>query len=400
MPSAIMPTYNRTPFSIESGKGAWVKTSDGRDLLDFGSGIAVNLLGHCHPHLVETMKTQADKLWHCSNLYSNPDAERFAERLCAATFADRVFFTNSGAEAMECAIKTARKYHAAIGHPEKYRLITFEGAFHGRTLATIAAGGQQKYIDGFGPAVQGFDQVPFADHEAVERAITPETAGILVEPVQGEGGVRPLPAKCLKGLRELCDRHGLLLVFDEVQCGMGRTGKLFAHEYAGIAPDIMASAKGIGGGFPLGACLATEQAAQGMVTGSHGSTYGGNPMAMAIGNAVLDIVLADGFLDQVNQTALLLAQRLAGLCDEFPEIVEGTRGQGLILGLKCKVPNTELQKAAVDAGLLSVVAGDNVLRLLPPLNITSKEVSAAVERLEAACATVRSAASTETVKAS
>lgn len=390
MTQAVLPTYNRTAFSIESGEGAWVKTSDGRTLLDFGAGIAVNSLGHCHPHLVETLKSQAEKLWHTSNLYRIPEGERLAERLCEATFADTVFFTNSGGEAMECSIKMARKYHAASGHPEKFRLITFEGAFHGRTLATIAAGGQQKYIDGFGPAVEGFDQVPFADHEAVEKAIGPETAGILIEPIQGEGGIRPVPAKCLQGLRDLCDKHGILLVFDEIQCGMGRTGKLFAHQHSTIVPDIMASAKGIGGGYPLGACLATSEAAKGMVAGTHGSTYGGNPMAMAIGNAVLDVILEDGFLDHVNQMSLLLTQKLAGLTDEFPDILGGVRGKGLMLGLECKVPNTDMQSACVASDLLVVAAGDNVLRLLPPLNITGEEVSQAVARLEAACRKLRS----------
>ncbi len=391
MTQAVLPTYNRTGFSIESGKGAWVTTSDGRTLLDFGAGVAVNALGHCHPHLVETMKAQAEKLWHTSNLYRIADGERFAERLAQATFADTMFFANSGAEAMECSIKMARKYHAASGHPEKYRIITFEGAFHGRTLATIAAGGQQKYIEGFGPAVQGFDQVPFADHEAVEKAITSETAAILVEPVQGEGGIRPVPVQCLKGLREQCDKHGILLIFDEIQCGMGRTGKLFAYQHSGIAPDIMASAKGIGGGFPLGACLATAEAAKGMVAGTHGSTYGGNPMAMAIGNAVLDVMLEDGFLDHVNQISILLAQKLAGLADEFPDIIEGYRGKGLMLGLKCRVSNLDLQSACVANDLLVIAAGDNVVRLLPPLNITAEEVSAAVTRLEAACRQVRAA---------
>jgi len=394
MTQAVLPTYNRTAFSIESGDGAWVKASDGRTLLDFGAGIAVNSLGHCHPHLVETLKNQAEKLWHTSNLYRIPEGERFAERLCEATFADTVFFTNSGGEALECSIKMARKYQAASGHPEKFRLITFAGAFHGRTLATIAAGGQHKYIEGFGPAVEGFDQVPFADLEAVEQAIGPQTAGILIEPIQGEGGIRTVPGKCLKGLRELCDRHGLVLVYDEVQCGMGRTGKLFAYQHSGVAPDIMASAKGIGGGFPMGACLATSEAAKGMVAGSHGSTYGGNPLAMAIGNAVLDVILEDGFLDHVNQMSLLLTQKLAGLTDEFPDILGGVRGKGLMMGLECKVANTDMQAACVANDLLVVAAGDNVLRLLPPLIITADEVSQAVTRIEAACRQLRSSSAT------
>ncbi len=387
MSSAVLPTYNRTPFAIESGEGAWVRTSDGRRLLDFGAGIAVNALGHCHPHLVETLKKQAETLWHTSNLYRIPDGERLAQRLTAATFADYVFFTNSGAEALEAAIKMARKYHAVSGHPEKYRLITFEGAFHGRTLATIAAGGQPKYLEGFGPATPGFDQVPFADHDAIEAAIGPETAGILIEPVQGEGGIRPVPAKCLKGLRELCDRHGLLLVFDEVQCGMGRTGTLFAYQQSGIAPDILASAKGIGGGFPLGACLATAEAAKGMTAGTHGSTYGGNPLAMAVGNAVLDVILEEGFLEDVKRKASLLNQKLAGLKDAFPGIVEDIRGAGLMMGIKCKpgVINSDLAAGCLDQGLMVVTAGDNVVRLLPPLIVSDAEIGEAVARIENAC---------------
>jgi acetylornithine/N-succinyldiaminopimelate aminotransferase len=389
MTSAVLPTYNRTPFAIESGEGSWVRTSDGRRLLDCGAGIAVNALGHCHPHLVATLKAQADKLWHTSNLYRIPEGERLAQRLTEATFADLVFFSNSGAEALEAAIKMARKYHAVSGHPEKYRLITFEGAFHGRTLATIAAGGQEKYLEGFGPATPGFDQVPFADHDALKAAIGPETAGILVEPIQGEGGIRPLPAKCLKGLRELCDEHGILLVLDEVQCGMGRTGSLFAYQHAGIEPDILASAKGIGGGFPLGACLATAEAAKGMTAGTHGSTYGGNPLAMAVGNAVLDVILEDGFLDAVKRKSLLLNQKLAALKDEFPGIIEDVRGSGLMIGLKCKVPNNVLAAACMDEGLMVVGAGDNVVRLLPPLTITEDEIGEAVARIEKACNTLQ-----------
>jgi acetylornithine/N-succinyldiaminopimelate aminotransferase len=385
MSSAILPTYNRTPFAIESGEGCWALTSDGRRLLDFGAGIAVNGLGHCHPHLVEVLRQQAGKLWHTSNLYRIPEGERLAERLVAATFADLVFFSNSGAEALEAAFKMARKYHAANGQPEKYRLVTFEGAFHGRTLATIAAGGQQKYLEGFGPATPGFDQVPFADHDAVKAAVGPETAGILIEPVQGEGGIRPVPAKCLRGLRELCDERGILLVLDEVQCGMGRTGKLFAYEHSGIRPDILASAKGIGGGFPLGACLATAEAAKGMVAGTHGSTYGGNPLAMAVGNAVLDVILEDGFLDGVNRKAGLLRQKLAALKDQYPHVIEDIRGQGLMMGIKCKVANTALAAACLDAGLMVVTAGDNVLRLLPPLIVSEAEIGEAVARIETAC---------------
>ena len=388
----LLPTYNRTPFSIESGKGAWVRTSDQRELLDFGAGIAVNSLGHCHPHLVSALTTQADKLWHTSNLYRIPEGERLAARLAEATFADVVFFTNSGAEALECAIKMARKYHAAKGAPERYRLITFEGAFHGRTLATIAAGGQEKYLEGFGPATPGFDQVEFGDLEAAKAAITPETTGLLLEPVQGEGGIRTFSLGQLKAARALCDENGILLVLDEVQCGMGRTGKLFAHEWAGIQPDIMASAKGIGGGFPLGACLATAEAAHGMIAGTHGSTYGGNPMAMAVGNAVLDVVLDDGFLERVRDAGLRLNQHLARLLDEYPDILEEVRGKGLMLGLKCKIANTEFSAACVNSGLLVIGAGDNVVRLLPPLTVNNEEVAEAVARIEKACRHLRDTA--------
>jgi acetylornithine/N-succinyldiaminopimelate aminotransferase len=314
-----------------------------------------------------------------------PGQEKLAQRLIDASFADTVFFTNSGAEALECAIKMARKYQSAIGHPEKYRLITFEGAFHGRTLATIAAGGQAKYLEGFGPKVDGFDQVPFGDHEALKAAIGPATAGILIEPVQGEGGIRPVPPQCLRGLRALCDAHGLLLIYDEVQCGIGRTGKLFAHEWAGAAPDIMAIAKGIGGGFPIGACLATEKAAVGMTAGTHGSTFGGNPLGTAVANAVLDVILAPGFLEGVQQRALSLKQKLAGLKDQHPSIIEEVRGEGLMMGLKCKVPNTALQQAALDQHLLVIGAGDNVVRLVPPLILTDADIAEAVDKLDRAC---------------
>jgi acetylornithine/N-succinyldiaminopimelate aminotransferase len=325
-----------------------------------------------------------------SKLYQMPGQERLAGRLIAHTFADTVFFTNSGAEALECAIKMARKFHAAQGHPEKFRLITFEGAFHGRTLATIAAGGQAKYIEGFGPKVEGFDQVPFGDVAAVEKAIGPETAGILIEPVQGEGGIRPVAPEFLRALRRICDDRGLLLVLDEVQSGIGRTGKLFAHEWSGITPDIMAIAKGIGGGFPLGACLATEKAAVGMTAGSHGSTFGGNPLATAVGNAVLDVVLAPGFLDQVRKHALTLKQKLARLKDEHPAIIEEIRGEGLMVGIRCRVPNTELQAAAMDQHLLTIGAGDNVVRLLPPLVVTEDDIADAVNRLDRSCRALES----------
>jgi acetylornithine/N-succinyldiaminopimelate aminotransferase len=314
-----------------------------------------------------------------------PGQEKLAQRLIEHSFADTVFFTNSGAEALECSIKMARKYQSAVGHPEKYRLVTFEGAFHGRTLATIAAGGQAKYLEGFGPKVDGFDQVPFGDHEALKAAIGPATAGILIEPVQGEGGIRPVPPQCLRGLRELCDANGLLLIYDEVQCGIGRTGKLFAYEWSGAAPDIMAVAKGIGGGFPMGACLATEKAAQGMTAGTHGSTFGGNPLATAVGNAVLDVILAPGFLEAVQQRALTLKQKLASLKDRHPAVIEEVRGQGLMVGIKCRLPNTALQQAALDQHLLVIGAGDNVVRLLPPLIVTDADVAEAVDKLDRAC---------------
>ena len=385
---ALLPVFARLDLAFERGEGAWLISDKGEHFLDFGSGIAVNALGHAHPHLVEALKAQAEKLWHTSNLYQMPEGERLARRLTEHSFADTVFFTNSGAEALECAIKMARKYHAASGHPERYRIITFEGAFHGRTLATLAAGGQQKYLEGVGPKVDGFDQVPFADHDAIERAITPETAAILIEPIQGEGGVRVVPTQCLRGLRELCDRHGLLLIFDEVQCGVGRSGKLFAYERSGIAPDIMALAKGIGGGFPMGACLATTEAGKGMTAGSHGTTFGGNPLAMAVGNAVLDVILAPGFLDHVEKVALLLKQRLAELKDRHPRIIAEIRGEGLLIGLKMAVPNTAMTAALLQEKMLSVGAGDNVVRLLPPLIIDDALVGDAVRRIDQACSRI------------
>jgi len=385
MISSVLPTYARAKIAFERGAGVRVFTVTGEEYLDFGAGVGVTSCGHAHPHLVKALTEQAQKIWHTSNLYEMPGQAKLAERLIDATFADTVFFTNSGAEAMECAIKMARKYHAALGHPEKYRLITFEGAFHGRTLATIAAGGQTKYIEGFGPKVEGFDQVPFGDIEAVKVAITPETAGILIEPVQGECGIRPVPAPMLRVLRQLCDSHGLLLVFDEVQCGVGRTGKFFAHEWADVAPDIMGIAKGIGGGFPLGACLASEKAAAGMTVGSHGSTFGGNPLATAVGNAVLDVILAPGFLENVQQRSLVLKQMLARLKDEHPAVIEDIRGTGLMIGIKCKIPNAELQAAAMDQRLLTIAAGDNVLRLLPPLIVNDADINDAVGRLDRAC---------------
>jgi acetylornithine/N-succinyldiaminopimelate aminotransferase len=380
----LYDTYNRVPIVFERGHGVWLETPEGERYLDFAAGIAVNSLGHTHPHLVEALKAQADCLWHLSNVHEIPDQSRLAERLTEVTFADKVFFTNSGAEALECAIKTARRHFFVNGQPERYRIVTIEGAFHGRTLATIAAGGQPKYLEGFGPKVEGFDQVPFGDHEALKAAITSETGAILVEPVQGEGGIRPLPNECMRGLRELCDEHGILLILDEVQSGVGRTGKLFAHEWAGIEPDIMAVAKGIGGGFPFGACLATASAADGMTLGTHGTTYGGNPLAMAVGNAVLDVILDDGFLPHVNDVALVLRQGLASLKDRYPDLIADVRGSGLMLGIKCAKSNADLVAAMRSEHLLAVPAGDNVVRLLPPLIVTTEEAREALARTEAA----------------
>jgi acetylornithine/N-succinyldiaminopimelate aminotransferase len=382
--SPLLPTYARADLAFEHGEGAWLTAQGGERYLDFGSGIAVNALGHAHPHLVAALTGQAGRLWHTSNLFRIPEGERLAQRLVDATFADVVFFANSGAEANEAAIKMARKYHAVNGAPERFRIVTVEGAFHGRTLATIAAGGQKKYLEGFGPKVEGFDQVPFGDHDALRAAIGPETAAILVEPIQAEGGVRSVPTQCLRGLRELCDEHGLLLILDEVQTGVGRTGKFFAHERSGIVPDIMSVAKGIGGGFPLGACLATAEAAKGMTVGTHGTTFGGNPLAMAVGNAVLDVVLALGFLPHVERIAIVLKQRLAELKDRHPAIVAEIRGEGLLLGLRTHVLNTEFAAAARAEGLLTIPAGDNVVRLMPPLVIGEEEVREAYRRLDAA----------------
>lgn len=393
--SPLLQTYARADIEFEKGEGAWLVTRSGERYLDFGAGIAVNALGHCHPHLVEALTEQAGKLWHTSNLVRIPEGERLAQRLVDATFADNVFFTNSGAEALECAIKMARRYHSSKGQPERFHIVTFEGAFHGRTLATIAAGGQKKYLEGFGPKVEGFDQVAFGDWAALEAVVGPQTGAILIEPIQGEGGIRAVEPEALRRLRRFCDERGLLLILDEVQSGVGRTGKLFAHEWAGITPDIMAVAKGIGGGFPMGACLATAEAASGMTYGVHGTTFGGNPLAMAVGNAVLDVVLAPGFLDQVAQTGLLLKQRLAALKDRHPGVIAEVRGEGLMLGLKLTVPNTEFVDAARANRLVVIGAGDNVVRLLPPLTIGEAEVREALERLEATAAAVEAARSAE-----
>ncbi len=385
----LYDTYMRAPLRFERGEGVWLITETGERYLDFGAGVAVSSLGHGHPHLVEALKTQAEKVWHLSNLYEVPGQETLARRLTDATFADKVFFTNSGAEALECAIKTARRYQYSKGHPEKFHIITFEGAFHGRTLATIAAGGQEKYLEGFGPKAPGFDQVPFGDLEAVKAAISDATAAILIEPVQGEGGVRPVAKEFMRSLRELCDEHGLLLILDEVQSGVGRSGKFFSHEWSGITPDIMAVAKGIGGGFPLGACLATAEAASGMKAGTHGSTYGGNPLAMAVGGAVLDVILAEGFLQHVNDVSLVFRQGLASLKDRYPDIIEEVRGQGLLLGIKAAIPAGELLQAIRAEHLLGVPAGDNVIRLLPPLIATAEDAREGLARVERAAEALR-----------
>ncbi len=382
--SAVMPTYARHNIAFDRGEGAWLVATTGERYLDFASGVAVNALGHAHPKLIGALTEQAQKLWHSSNLYRIAGQERLAERLCEATFADKVFFTNSGAEACEGAIKLARRYHFASGNPERWRIVTFKGAFHGRTLATIAAAGNEKYLEGFGEPAPGFDIVAFGDLEAAAQAIGPKTAAIMVEPVQGEGGVRVGSSQFLQGLRALCDEHGLLLVFDEVQCGMGRTGKLFAHEWAGITPDVMAVAKGIGGGFPVGCFMATDAAAKGMIAGTHGSTYGGNPLAMAVGNAVLDAVLEPGFLARVAAAGLRLKQELARIKDEHADVVEEVRASGLLAGIKVRPPMGEVVGACLGEKLLTVGAGENVVRLLPPLNVTDAEISEAAQRLSAA----------------
>src|SRR5437588_3360877 len=389
--SHLLPTYARVDLAFERGEGAWLTATDGERYLDFTSGVAVNALGHAHPHLVAAITKQAHKVWHVSNLYLIPESERIADRLCAASFADMVFFGNSGAEAMECAIKMARKYQSASGRPERYRMITFEGAFHGRTLATLAAGGQKKYLEGFGPVVKGFDQVAFADLEATKRVLGPETAAIIIEPIMGEGGVRVVPSEFLRALRRLCDEHRLLLVFDEVQTGVGRTGEFFAYQRCGVTPDIMALAKALGGGFPLGACLATAEAAKGMTTGTHGSTFGGNPLAMAAAGAVLDVMLADGFLDRVRRVALVLKQKLAEIKDRYPAVVAEVRAEGLLVGLRTSVPNSELVDELRAEKMITVAAGDNVVRLLPPLIVSESEIAEGVRRLERACARIAKA---------
>jgi acetylornithine/N-succinyldiaminopimelate aminotransferase len=376
--------YAPPPIEFARAEGCRLFDTDGNEYLDCTSGIAVNSLGHGHPHLVETLKNQADKIWHLSNLFEIPGQKKLATRLCDNSFADRVFFTNSGVEAMEMAIKTARRYHYAQGNPDRVNIITFEGAFHGRSTTTIAAGGQAKYLEGFGPIAPGFINLPFSDHDTLKAAIDDKTAAILVEPIQGEGGIREVPAQCLRGLRELCDEHGILLMFDEVQTGIGRCGKLFAHQIHNVEPDIMAIAKGIGGGFPLGACMATEEVALAMVLGTHGSTFGGNPLAMAIGNAVLDVVLEDNFMDDVNDKSILFRQHLAELVDTYPDLLESVRGAGLLVGLKAKALNLDLIAAMRDQGLLTVGAGDNVIRILPPLIISEDDIRAVRDKMIAA----------------
>ncbi len=388
--SPLLPTYSRFPLAFERGEGAWLISTEGERYLDFGGGIAVASLGYGHPHLIAALQDQSAKLWHTSNLFEIPQAERLAARLVAASFADYAFFTNSGTEAVEGAIKTARKYHSDGGHPERYRIITFAGAFHGRTLAAMAAGGNPKHLDGFGPRVDGFDAVPFGDIEAVKAAIEPQSGAILIEPIQGEGGIRTPPPGFLRALRDLCDQHGLLLIFDEVQTGMGRTGKLFAYELSGVPPDIMAIAKGLGGGFPIGAMLTTRKAAFGMTAGTHGTTFGGNPLATSIGNAVLDVVIAPGFVEHVALMGLTLKQSLAKLKDRHSNVILEIRGEGLMLGIALRVPVNDFAAAAQAEGIIVIPAADNVARLLPPLIIGNAEIAEAIDRLHRTCQRVAS----------
>jgi acetylornithine/N-succinyldiaminopimelate aminotransferase len=389
---AVLPTYTRAPLSFVSGEGSWLVAEDGSRYLDLGAGIAVNALGHAHPALVAALGTQAARLWHVSNLYRIPQQEALAALLVAHTFADTVFFTNSGTEAAELAIKMARKYWHDQGQPQRTGIVTFEGAFHGRSTGAIAAAGSEKMTKGFGPLMPGFRVLPFGDHDALRAAVTDRTAAVMLEPIQGEGGIRVLPDACLKGLRDLCDATGALMILDEVQCGMGRTGRLFAHEWAGITPDIMMVAKGIGGGFPLGAVLATERAASGMVAGTHGSTYGGNPLGCAVGAAVVEIIADPAFLAEVTRKGALMRQRLEGLVAAHPTVFEGVRGQGLMLGLKCRAAPADVVKAGYAQHLLTVPAADNVLRLLPALNIPDADLAEAVDRLDRAATSLEKAA--------
>ena len=385
MTSHLLPAYARADLAFERGEGAWLWGTDGERYLDFAAGVAVNALGHAHPHLVAAITAQAAKVMHVSNLYRIPEGERLADRLCAASFADTVFFCNSGAEAMEGVIKMVRKFQSASGRPERYRIITFEGSFHGRTLATLAAAKNTKHMDGFGPMMDGFDQVPLGDIEAVKRAIGPETAGILIEPLQGEGGIRSAPPQFFRELRTLCDEHGLLLAFDEVQTGLGRLGALFGYQLRGVTPDVMGLAKGLGGGFPIGAILGTAEASKGMTPGTHGSTFGGNPLAAAAGNAVLDVILEPGFIERVQKIAILFKQRLAELKDRHPLVIAEVRGEGLLIGLRAVVPYGDLVNALREEKLLSVGAGENVVRVVPPLIVGEAEISEAVARIDRAC---------------
>ena len=383
---SVLPTYNRAPIAFVKGEGSWLIAEDGRRYLDLGSGIAVNALGHAHPALVQALTDQAQRLWHVSNVYTIPEQERLAGLLTEATFADTVFFTNSGTEAAELAIKMARKHHHDAGHPERVEIVAFEGAFHGRSTGAIAAAGSEKMVKGFGPLMPGFVHLKWpvsdADHAAIRAAITDRTCAVIIEPIQGEGGIRPVPDQCLKGLRDLCDATGTLLIFDEVQCGMGRTGRLFAHEWAGVIPDIMMVAKGIGGGFPLGAVLATERAASGMTAGTHGSTYGGNPLGCAVGAKVTEIISDPAFLAEVARKGALMRQGLESLVARHPKVFETVRGEGLMLGLKCKPAPADVVKAGYEAGVLTVAAADNVLRLLPALNIPDSDIAEALPRLD------------------
>ncbi|WP_333586470.1 aspartate aminotransferase family protein [Phenylobacterium sp.] len=389
-----MGVYNRAPLAFERGEGARLFTADGEAYLDCMAGIAVNALGHAHPRLVQAVKDQAEKLWHVSNIFKIPGQEALATRLCAETFADVVFFTNSGAEAVECAIKTARKYHWARGNPERIDIIGFEGSFHGRTVAAVNASGNKSYLEGFGPPLPGFVQLPYGDHEALRAAIGPTTAAIIIEPVQGEGGARALPVACMKGLRQLCDEHGILLIYDEIQCGLGRTGRLFAYDWADGEgdPDIMCVAKALGGGFPVGACLATIEAGAAMNVGSHGSTYGGNPLAMAVGLAAVDELAKPELMDHVREVAGYFTQQLSGLRDRYPDVVVDVRGKGLLIGVKLATPNREFMQHARDQHLLIAGGGDNCVRLLPPLTLTLDEAREAIARFERACEAARAQA--------
>tara|TARA_B100000029_G_scaffold415845_2_gene419787 strand:- start:1262 stop:2443 length:1182 start_codon:yes stop_codon:yes gene_type:complete len=385
MTTPLYQTYARYDIAFERGEGAYLFDTDGRQYLDFATGIAVNALGHAHPKMVEALKRQAERLWHVSNLYHIPEQERVAAKLTANSFADAVFFCNSGAEAVETGLKTVRRFHHEAGSPQRWRIVTVEGAFHGRTLAELAAGRQEKHMAGFGPIVDGFDQVPYGDLEAMKKAVTDETAAILVEPVQGEGGVHPMPPGYLKALRVIADAEGILLFYDEVQTGMGRTGKLFAHEWDDVPPDVMAVAKALAGGFPVGACLASAKVAGAMSAGSHGSTFGGNPLAMAVAESVLDTMLEEGFLDNVQRIAGLMNQRLGAIADAHPGVIEEVRGLGLLIGLKCVVPAGDVIDALREDGLLTVGAAENVVRFLPPIIIDESQVDSAVQILDGVC---------------